>query len=439
MFHAFHANLIHAPLPGGGGRHHAPANLQAALKTKKSIIQIPKHADNLCCARAIVTAKAKLDGHQQWNSIRQGCKIQRDLAVKLQRMAGIPIGTQCGPDEWKKFQDVIGPTYQLVVISRAFFNTVVFKGEVFSNNQLYLYHADHHFSVITSMPAFLNRVYYCKQCNVGYQNPGGHTCKDGCTLCKASIKCGFQRWIPCSTCHRCFVSNSCYNRHLEDGICATVKACPSCGQQYHAYRKHVCGMVYCNVCKAQQPQDHECYMQPLKEAEERKKKQMYIFYDFECLLDDEEKHVPNLCVVNKVCEDCMKTPIEQTNMCDCGREQLVFKGEDTLTLFGDWLFSGKNRKAICIAHNAQVCLFYTLCFMTLVYLLYFIIVLQGYDLHLMMDYVHSHAIKPVIIQNGRKILCLEANTLKLIDSLCYLPFALCKLPSLFGLTELEKG
>jgi hypothetical protein len=41
------------------------------------------YKDDMCCARAIVTAKAKSDGHEQWNSIRQSRRIQEDLALEL--------------------------------------------------------------------------------------------------------------------------------------------------------------------------------------------------------------------------------------------------------------------------------------------------------------------------------------------------------------------
>lgn len=102
--------------------------------------------------------------------------------------------------------------------------------------------------------------------------------------------------------------------------------------------------------------------------------------------------------------------------CACGRGQFIFRGENTLEDFGSWLFNGKHVGAICIAHNAQ-----------------------AYDLHLLMDYVHNHGIKPTLIQNGKKIMCMEAFDLKFIDSLNFFPMSLAKLPKAFGLKELAKG
>ena len=45
----------------------------------------------MCCARAIVTAKAKMDGHEQWNSIRHGRRIKEELALELHAKAVIPL------------------------------------------------------------------------------------------------------------------------------------------------------------------------------------------------------------------------------------------------------------------------------------------------------------------------------------------------------------
>ena len=110
IFGDFNIHFTHAPLPygSGGGHKTMPGHLETALKKKRCFIQIPKDDENLCCARAIVTAKARIDKHNQWNTIRQGRKIQRDLAVKLQQKAGIPEGQLCGLEEWKKFQNALG-------------------------------------------------------------------------------------------------------------------------------------------------------------------------------------------------------------------------------------------------------------------------------------------------------------------------------------------
>ena len=57
-------------------------NVASYLTQKRCIIQI-KNKDVLCCAQAIVTARARLDHHPKWNSIRRGRCEQRLLARQL--------------------------------------------------------------------------------------------------------------------------------------------------------------------------------------------------------------------------------------------------------------------------------------------------------------------------------------------------------------------
>ena len=107
------------------------------------------------------------------------------------------------------------------------------------------------------------------------------------------------------------MSDTCCQTHMTSGVCNMVRTCSDCGKVYHTYKKHVCGMVYCKICRDHQPQDHMCFIQPLNPADDsgdegdeegsrKKKVQKYIFYDFECMLVDHQ-HVPNLCVLHKVC------------------------------------------------------------------------------------------------------------------------------------------
>lgn len=111
----------------------------------------------------------------------------------------------------------------------------------------------------------------------------------------------------------------------------------------------------------------------------------------------------------------MEKPITEDG-CDCGRQQVIFTGPQTLQNFGTWLFGGNLQGSICIAHNAQ-----------------------AYDLYFIMEFVHQNGIKPEIIQNGKKIICMEARRVKFIDSLNYFNTGLAKLPQIFGLNELQKG
>jgi hypothetical protein len=89
--HCVQRNITHVSFPKGGtGKRCDYVDTERFLKDKRCIIQI-QNKDDMCCARAIVTAKAKIDEHEQWNSIRQSRRIQEELALELHVKAGVPL------------------------------------------------------------------------------------------------------------------------------------------------------------------------------------------------------------------------------------------------------------------------------------------------------------------------------------------------------------
>ena len=89
------------------------------------------------------------------------------------------------------------------------------------------------------------------------------------------------------------------------------------GKTFHRHHKHTCYETYCKVCMKNQPDVHKYCIQP-QPPKKQCDGQMYIFYDFQCQLD-EEKHVPNLCVVHIVCSKCVELPITDPG-CTCDRQ-----------------------------------------------------------------------------------------------------------------------
>ena len=103
---SFEIDIIHVRNPKGRGRKKMiDVDLEKFLSEKKCFIQI-SNKDELCCARAIITAKAKIDNHPLYGSIRHGRGIQEILAKKLHEDADVQIGA-CGLDEVKKFQKAL--------------------------------------------------------------------------------------------------------------------------------------------------------------------------------------------------------------------------------------------------------------------------------------------------------------------------------------------
>ena len=117
-------DLIHIVKPNGGvGKGCKFVYLKRFLREKRCILQI-HNKDNLCAARAIVTAKAKIDKHHLWNNIRQGRGAQTRLAKNLHQQANVPL-ERCSIDEIRQFQTVL-PDYQILVVSHDYFNALIY-------------------------------------------------------------------------------------------------------------------------------------------------------------------------------------------------------------------------------------------------------------------------------------------------------------------------
>jgi hypothetical protein len=461
--------VTHVGMPDGGswkgGRF---VNLERLLKAKQCIIQI-KNKDTLCCARAIVTAKARLDKHPQLRSIRQGRYFQTKLAEELHLRADVPLG-KCGISEIQKFQTMM-PDYQINVVSRDFFNSIIYSGPD-SEKKLYVYNYGDHYAVITSMPAFLNRNYYCTTCQKGYNHKEKHKCNNACPSCR-KIHESTGGWMHCNDCNRYFRGQECIDLHKKStekgrSTCTTYYKCTRCSTTINKdmnKKEHVCGESYCKTCKAYYPEGHLCHMmphsvtpiveKPSNEAtenmiwedsdEKHDKIKPFIFFDFECtqddlvqcvdgfVLDDKTKkcvnclkstcgsleHKPNLCVAQKVCDECLDRDVTPHSQCEnCEKNEVVFAGISTTDEFCEWLFSEDNEGAIVLCHN-----------------------FKGYDSFPILQYLYRNGIKPDIIPHGAKIMSLFVPDckIKMIDSLNFLPTALVNLPDMFKLNDLEKG
>ena len=99
------------------GKRPGPQPIEQFLQSKKSVITI-QNLDELCCACALVAAKAYRDWgcrHWQYDNVRKGHPIQGQLARQLHRRARVPEGP-CGIGELNLFQIVLAD-YQIVVVS----------------------------------------------------------------------------------------------------------------------------------------------------------------------------------------------------------------------------------------------------------------------------------------------------------------------------------
>ena len=159
---------------------------QTFKRLKQTVVTI-KNKDELCCARAIVTAKAKVDGHPQWDSFKRGCAIQRTEALNLHWEVNVPLNA-CGYPELQKF--ALAPSlydYQLLVIDE----TCSYRVNTFGppqDKQLVLLYNQQHYHVITSLRGFFGTSYFCGHCLKPYDNEGQPACENNPDHCPACLQ-----------------------------------------------------------------------------------------------------------------------------------------------------------------------------------------------------------------------------------------------------------
>ena len=176
----------HPPQGTGRPRRGKPGHptMQLLTSQKRNVIRI-YNRDELCCARALVTAKARVDQHPKYRSIQQGTQLQRHLAWDLHDEACVPPGP-CGYDALTKFSEAPSLAhYQIILVDahRSFHITTF--GDT-QDKQLILLHDHGHYDVITRLPGFFGSSYVCAHCWKPYNTEGRHRCtkrKDHCRSC----------------------------------------------------------------------------------------------------------------------------------------------------------------------------------------------------------------------------------------------------------------
>ena len=405
-------NHVESPV-GSGRKKRTTFDIDQYLDEKNSVVRI-KNKDDLCLARALVVARAKIEKDPRYNQIKQSTRaIQREKAFDLHEAANVPLGP-CGLNEVALFQQYL-TNYQIVIISGDHNNSVIYPPQSSGTDEkphLALYLHGNHFDVINSVPGFLGRVYFCFRCYKAYDHTTDHLCTNMCRSCRG-FGCILENdGIACRECKRLFKSQSCYNRHKNEPInggcrtvCQVIRECEKCGKSMDIRKikpgGHICGRKCrtCGLVMTQEDTDHKCYIQPLEQEEDSSYNHL-LFFDFEAT-QEHGIHCPNLCVVH-----------------DEEKEVALFQGKDTVKDFCMWLFTAQHKGCIVVAHN-----------------------FQGYDGYFIKDYLIQNAIQYEIIYRGAKSLSLKVPDwdIRFIDSINFIPMALAKFPKTFGQDELCKG
>ena len=445
----------HAPQGTGKPRRGKPGHPthQALTKTSKSIIRI-QNDDDLCCARALVTAKARVDQHPKYHTIRQGRPLQRTLAWDLHNEAKVPLGP-CSYDALTAFSQAPSLTdYQIILVDAHRSYHITTYGDP-KDKQLILLHDHNHYDVITRLPGFFGSSYVCAHCWKPYDHEGQHRCnkKKQCWSCRQKECPDFQAAYPrnqkatqrCDSCHRDFFGDTCFQMHLvkdhtgkpaanlESSVCFCRRRCRTCFKLdvgLDKIAKHLCYHIDCPSCHEYvHSETHRCFIQRPPQNKKRKRKHqggprakrgaaaaaepdsnpeeddlppLHVFFDIEAM-QPHQKHIANLLVAETEDND----PPKSFPGLSCTRDFLEWL--DTLTL-------NDTRQVNVIAHN-----------------------FQGYDGYFVVQQYHSDNRIVQQLRNGCKLLEVKHDRIRFIDSMSFLPMPLSAFPATFGLTELKKG
>ena len=436
--------LVRMPAPGSGRKKYN-VGLRAFEKDsqrKQSIIRI-KNKDQLCCARAIVTMKAhchKNDpGHMPWNewkNLRDGRPRQKAMAQDLHRAAGVPEGP-CGLPELHRFQtylSTLDPPYQLKVLSRQHPFFLIFRGPD-APHTIVLLKSNDHYEGCTTITGFMNKSYWCHECDRGFEHNDArqHPCEG--TTCRS---CNRNQPNPCpdydkmkkpdticDQCHLSFYGPNCLAFHRSSMTCGKKKKCLECRAVYVVDRKHPhrCGWEECYSCNYDVPiADHRCTIQPPFEppppqqrnaqgesSSETVPPPKLMYADIECLLTADRGFVPNLL--------CYRGEWQQ--------EITVLRGEECVDWFIAHLDDYAHPPTEDIEEQPLVILFHNL---------------KGFDGIFLLNALYKAGRRVTDqLTIGTKVLSFVSGALIFKDSLCFLPMPLSSFPSTFGLTELKKG
>ena len=409
-------DINHVESPQGKGKSklkRTTLNIREHLKEKKSIIRI-NNKDDFCLARALAVSIARTENDPKYNQIKDSRgHIQLDRALDLHQAANVPLGP-CGIEEVKLFQNYLS-NYQIIIVSGTHNNCIIYPPKPPGTDEkpiISLYFHNNHFDVITKLPGFLSKSYFCRRCHKGYNTTTDHMCPAMCKSCRA-FGCVLEgEGIVCNECNRLFKSQVCYDHHKNDPIdgggrtvCEAVRECEKCGNAMDVRKirdgGHICGKKCrtCGLILNHEDNDHKCYIQQLEQEEESSYNHL-LFFDFEAT-QEHGTHCPNLCVVH-----------------DEEREVALFQGKDTVKNFCEWLFTPEHKGCIVVAHN-----------------------FQGYDGYFINEYLIDNAIHYEIIYRGAKSLSMTVPlfNIRFIDSINFIPMSLAKFPKTFGQDELCKG
>ena len=419
------------------------------LLKKKSVITI-KNKDDLCFSRALVSAKAFVDQDPQYQTIFKGQGLQGHLAYKLHQETGVPEG-MWGLPEIQRMQDHLGPQGYQIKIYEGVCGALWYCDPSFDSapRKLCLLKVQQHFHGLRSVPALVNKTYYCHHCNKGYnqENAEHHNCShQNCDMCRRKNgKCtDYQERKPAhvywNDCGRSFYGQNCFTAHKKSA-CRLFKKCPECCKvyKYSKKKKHVCGEYRCPNCRNKVLPNHQCYIQPLEidysklldQADEFSEEDRAILEDLaevetveKSKEEEDEKPPPLVCCIDFECwldenrdfED-VRVGWQYVNVKGSYRE--AGKASDMLedVMAKTVTAEMKQRQVFVFAHN-----------------------MRGFDSSFILQLLYDKGYKvEKVLSMGAKFLSFQCGNVIFRDSLNFFNMPLEWLPATFNLKEAHKG
>ena len=431
MNESFEITIGSINLPKGSGKRRPITSLEGdknSIQIKKSIVTIDND-DQLCMARAIGVGWAKLNRctKEEWDELtryqksksqlelvlehrkvpesyymnlrKKARKEQKNLAVALSRLAGVPLDRPASLNDVEAFEKVLD--IRVMVVSARLGNRFITSPSTDQRPCIYLYLVDDcHYHTISSVTGFFSSIYFCSFCLKHYNNRERHECEVTCIVCKTTDCPKTEAPVTCKKCHMTCRSEKCYQRHStknkDRSECETWWKCTTCYKVINTTKRekedHRSGEYQCTSCDKYVMRDHLCYLRSIPAKEEFIPK--FIFADFECSQDERAEcmegyvplrnpdcmecqpgrtcspcskcqrcktswcgkptHKPNFVVAHTVCPSCIERPVTSKSTCQdcgtrctkckdrdapcqgCGLREVIFQGQDTSRTFGKW-------------------------------------------------------------------------------------------------------
>lgn len=430
---------------GQGRRNVAPKTADQRSADKLSVIQL-KNTDNLCGLRAIMLGKLMVDEydtvekrkatlwHTKKRSVHTGYFF-RDKALAVCYAVGLDPLSTLRISDLPKVQQHLGDEYRIVVVDRYTYSKVFCSPpapkliclELIPDVQK---EDTGHYNLITKLAAYFDRYYMCIDCWFPSNNTD-HCCPNGCSQCRSNPACSKpiypDKSIECKDCYRTFFSSTCLANHKQNGTCSDKKKCKKCRVEYTCFDKHKCFTYHCKRCNKDYTfTPHYCYLSPLKEEDLKMQDMMpkaFVFYDIEStqkMMDGRMMHFPNLIICETVCDSCYDfTKKDRVRDCGmCGEFRKILQGTGCVIDFVDYILNDlakrvamHNGHVFVIAHNSK-----------------------GYDAHFIFRDLFSRNLVDIHpILNGNKIMKIDLNNVRFLDSMSFFPQPLEALPKAFGL------